>query len=143
MSLVSCETTDSFVLIYPLAYSLVVLPLSITRWSHKNEHDIPSAALFFGQSTFNLSGAVNVLLFLIIRPQLLHFAPPENPAELEAQTFHLSMNTRPLPGTIQCELGPEKKGMKLVEEQSWNFMSDSPKEGLSEAPSRIGSMHEI
>jgi hypothetical protein len=62
---------------YPLAFSLVILPLSAARWlllSHKN---LPSAAFFFGLSTYNLSGAVNVLLFFIIRPQLLLFSPPQ------------------------------------------------------------------
>jgi hypothetical protein len=31
---------------------------------------------------FNLSGAINVLLFLIVRPQLLLFTPPEELSEL-------------------------------------------------------------
>ena len=62
---------------YPLAYALMVVPLSVSRWllfSHKN---VPSAATFVGQIMFNLSGAVNVLLFLIVRPHLLLFPPPE------------------------------------------------------------------
>ena len=66
---------------YPLVYSLMVVPLSITRWlsfSHKN---VPSAALFFGNIIFNLSGAANVLLFLIVRPHLLLFTPPEKLVE--------------------------------------------------------------
>ena len=37
---------------------------------------------------FNLSGAINVLLFLIIRPQLLLFAPPKQPVE-PAKQSHL------------------------------------------------------
>ncbi len=32
---------------YPLAYSLVVLPLSVARWSLDNHKDVPSAAFFF------------------------------------------------------------------------------------------------
>ena len=66
---------------YPLSYSLMVIPLSISRWlkfSHKN---VPSAALFFGEIMFNLSGAANVLLFLIVRPHLLLFTPPEKLVE--------------------------------------------------------------
>src|ERR1700761_1661420 len=66
---------------YPLAYSLMVIPLSISRWLKFNHKDVPSAALFFGEIMFNLSGAFNVLLFLFVRPHLLLFTPPEKPVE--------------------------------------------------------------
>ena len=71
---------------YPLAYSLVVLPISVTRWSHSHHH-VPSAALFFANSMFYLSGAINVLLFLIIRPELLLFPRPK---ELDGQDMQLA-----------------------------------------------------
>jgi len=45
-------------------------------------HNVPLAAIFFGVSMFNLSGAINVLLFLIIRPRLLLFPRPK---ELEGK----------------------------------------------------------
>ncbi|KAI9453542.1 hypothetical protein BJY52DRAFT_1088953, partial [Lactarius psammicola] len=61
---------------YPLGYSLVVLPLSVVRWSLSSHKKVPSAATFFAVSMFNLSGAINVLLFLIVRPRLLLFSPP-------------------------------------------------------------------
>ena len=53
----------------------MVLPLSIARWS--NSEKVPSAATFFAVSMFNLSGAINVLLFLIVRPRLLLFPHPD------------------------------------------------------------------
>jgi hypothetical protein len=55
----------------------MVLPLSITRWSLFNHRKVSSLATFFGVTVFNLSGAINVLLFLIVRPELLLFSPPE------------------------------------------------------------------
>ena len=55
----------------------MVVPLSISRWLLFSHKHVPSAALFFGQIMFNLSGAINVLLFLIVRPHLLLFTPPE------------------------------------------------------------------
>ncbi|KAH9061347.1 hypothetical protein EDB87DRAFT_1560456 [Lactarius vividus] len=67
---------------YPLGYSLVVLPLSVVRWSLSG-HKVPSAAAFFAVSMFNLSGAINVILFLIVRPRLLLFPPPEEFSEAE------------------------------------------------------------
>ena len=60
---------------YPLVYSLMVIPLSITRWLSSSHKNVPSAALFLGSLMFNLSGAANVLLFLIVRPHLLLFTP--------------------------------------------------------------------
>jgi len=64
-------------LAYPLAYSLIVLPLSITRWLEFNNRSVPSAATFLGIVIFNLSGAINVVLFLIFKPELLLFARPD------------------------------------------------------------------
>lgn len=69
-------------LLYPFAYSLIVLPLSVTRWLQFSKVDIPSAATFFGVSLFNLSGAVNVLVFLIARPGLLLFTRPKGHCQI-------------------------------------------------------------
>ncbi|KAH9015979.1 hypothetical protein EDB84DRAFT_756844 [Lactarius hengduanensis] len=65
------------ILFYPLAYTLMVIPLSVARWLLFNHKKVPSAATFFGIIMFHLSGAINVLLFLIVRPRLLLFTPPE------------------------------------------------------------------
>ena len=62
---------------YPLAHFLMMGPLSICLWLQSNHKNVPSAATFFGMIMFNLSGAINVLLFLIVRPHLLLFTPPE------------------------------------------------------------------
>jgi len=113
MTLVSCED--------PLAYSFAVLPLSIARWSQYNHKGVPSesVALFFGLTLFNLSGAIDVLLFLIIRPQLLLFAPPEHTARPEVQLSHL--DTDPLVG-----MGP----MGDLEEQFWMDSGNNSTLGL-------------
>ncbi|KAH9978625.1 hypothetical protein BGW80DRAFT_1455397 [Lactifluus volemus] len=63
-------------LFYPLSYSLVILTLSLARWTLYKDTDVPSAATFFGVSMLNLSGAINVLLLLVVRPRLLLFVPP-------------------------------------------------------------------
>jgi hypothetical protein len=78
-------------LLYPLAYCLVVLPLTIARWSLFNHKKVTSAATFFAVSMFNLSGAINVLLFLIVRPQLLLFTRPVEFPEPE-----IDLSPRPL-----------------------------------------------
>ncbi|KAH9176402.1 hypothetical protein EDB89DRAFT_1903194 [Lactarius sanguifluus] len=76
-------------LCYPLAYSLMVLPLTIARWSLFDYKKVSSAATFFGVVMFNLSGTINVLLFLIVRPRLLLFSPPEEFSEPDVE-FHYS-----------------------------------------------------
>ncbi len=69
----------------------MVIPLSVSRWLAFSHGSVASAALFFGSVMFNLSGTINVLLFLIVRPQLLLFTPPEElgepaqPAQLEGE----------------------------------------------------------
>ena len=57
----------------------MVLPTSTVRWVQFRQvnHKIPSAAIFFSLFVFNLSGAINVLLLLIVRPQLLLFNDPD------------------------------------------------------------------
>jgi len=82
--------------------------------------------MFFGLTMFNLSGAINVFLFLIIRPQLLLFAPPETPAEAETQMSHLNPDLVILPDPVQCERSPMRMG--LVDDlgiRSWNDGSRS------------------
>jgi hypothetical protein len=105
--------TIQFPFSYPLAYSLIVLPITIARWSHKNQNDVPSAAFFFGQSTLSLSGAINVLLLLTTRPKLLlfDFAPAENPTEVEVQLPHVPETER-------------RKRKDDLEERSSNFTSE-------------------
>jgi hypothetical protein len=58
-------------------FLVVVLPISITRWLLFTNHHVSLAATLFAISMFYLSGAINVLLFLIIRPELLLFPRPE------------------------------------------------------------------
>jgi len=82
---------------YPLSYSLMVIPLSITRWLSTSHKNVPSAALFFGEIMFNLSGAINVLLFLIVRPHLLLFTPPEKLVEPMVQLANSTTSSVLLP----------------------------------------------
>ncbi|KAI9508220.1 hypothetical protein F5148DRAFT_1198381 [Russula earlei] len=111
-------------LFYPLAYSLVVLPLSAARWSLFKHKDVPSAAMFFGLTMFNLSGAINVLLFLVIRPQLLLFAPLEPSVEPEAQPYHLDMGAVMSFETAKHENDLEPAGIEAADDlgkRLWNF----------------------
>jgi len=90
---------------YPLAYSLVVLPVSVARWSQCSGRDVPSGATSFGVSTHNLSGAVNVFLLLTVRPQLLLLIRPD-PDELGVPEIDLApQNPRSTDNAILPETG--------------------------------------
>jgi hypothetical protein len=80
---------------YPLAYSVMVIPLSISRWLQFNHKSVPSAVVFLSEIMFNLSGAVNVLLFLIVRPHLLLFTPPEELVDWEPEVELANPRTSP------------------------------------------------
>ncbi|KAH9978827.1 hypothetical protein BGW80DRAFT_698658 [Lactifluus volemus] len=69
-------------LLLPLAYLLIILPLTVARWSAFNHRHVPSAVQFFDASMLNLSGAFEVALFLFSQTQLLLFAPPVFEPEL-------------------------------------------------------------
>ncbi|KAH9083444.1 hypothetical protein EDB83DRAFT_2511764 [Lactarius deliciosus] len=103
------------VLSYPLAYSLMVLPLTVTRWSLFNHKKVSSAATFFGVSMFNLSGAINVLLFLIVRPQLLLFSPPESS---EPDEFHYSNTDSTIFPDTNHNHSPQPTEMRPVGEET-------------------------
>ncbi|KAI9442147.1 hypothetical protein H4582DRAFT_1926706 [Lactarius indigo] len=124
---------------YPLAYSIVVLPVSITRWlvfSNKNKK-VPSAAAFFAVSMFNLSGAINVLLFLIVRPGLLLFSPPEEFGEPEGvENDNPTIGSTIFPDTPKYSHSPQPTGMGLADDAAWNLTADGNNVALSRIDSR-------
>ena len=91
----------------------MVLPLSITRWSLFNHKTVSSAATFFAVSMFNLSGAMNVLLFLIVRPDLLLFYPPEEFSGSEIELRHASTI---FPDAAKYHHNPQPTGTGFAED---------------------------
>ncbi|KAH9176403.1 hypothetical protein EDB89DRAFT_1846396 [Lactarius sanguifluus] len=123
---------------YPLAYSFVVLPVSIARWLVFSNKKVPSAAAFFAVSMFNLSGAINVLLFLIVRPGLLLFSPPEEFGEPEGAEIE-DPTTTMFPDTPKYSHSPQPTGMRLADDADdgvWNLTADGNNVALSHIDSR-------
>ncbi|KAI0629246.1 hypothetical protein C8Q77DRAFT_1065995 [Trametes polyzona] len=54
-------------LLYPLAYMILVLPIAISRFAEWMGHEVPFAVTMICDSIFLLSGFVNVVLFLTTR----------------------------------------------------------------------------
>jgi len=65
-------------IIYPVIYSILIIPLSIVRFiefhqQDKHQDHVPTAWVFFSYSVYLLSGILNVLLFILTRRGLLLF----------------------------------------------------------------------
>ncbi|KLO07848.1 hypothetical protein SCHPADRAFT_944920 [Schizopora paradoxa] len=74
-------------LAYPIAYSIVVLPLSVVRWITFGEQgcgrsSVPEAATFAAVFLHGCFGFVNVVLLLTTRQTLLLFDDPRNPKQV-------------------------------------------------------------
>ncbi|KAJ7718011.1 hypothetical protein DFH07DRAFT_973410 [Mycena maculata] len=57
-------------LLYPVAYTVIILPISAARFSSFAGKDVPFAATIFCDSVFLMSGMVNVCLFTTTRRML-------------------------------------------------------------------------
>jgi hypothetical protein len=126
------------ILFYPLAYSLVVLPLTIARWSLFNGKKVSSAATLFSVSVFNLSGAINVILFLIVRPRLLLFSPPEELSEPEevAELGQPATGSTIFGDPAKYTHSPQATRMGLVGNGEWGPPLDGNNITLSRVESR-------
>jgi len=87
---------QSYALIaYPLVYSTLILPLSVVRWiafvqeRGGGENRIPSSATFTVISIYGLSGAFNVILFVVTRPESILFRRRKDLAILPESSIHM------------------------------------------------------
>ncbi|KAF9050156.1 hypothetical protein BJ165DRAFT_1525431 [Panaeolus papilionaceus] len=58
-------------LYYPLVYIICVIPNSACRWATFQGANVPYQLTLAANSIYNLSGTINLLLFLVTRPQLV------------------------------------------------------------------------
>ncbi|KZV75490.1 hypothetical protein PENSPDRAFT_748391 [Peniophora sp. CONT] len=58
-------------LMYPLTYTISVLPIAVARWTQFNHSDIPFAATVVCDMIYMSSGLINVILYALTRPFLL------------------------------------------------------------------------
>ncbi|SRR5258708_36591739 len=103
---------------YPLAYALVVLPLTVTWRVQSAHHHVSSAVRFFGGTIFYLSGAINVILFLIIRPELLLFPRREEVAEPEIELASQGTGLGILSNAVKSQYRQESTSMDRGDEGS-------------------------
>jgi len=78
---------------------------------------VSSAATFFSVVLSDLSGAINVLLFLIVRPQLLLFPRPEELAEPDIELPNQGNNPAVFTDIARIQHSPERTlAAQLVDE---------------------------
>ncbi|PPQ98708.1 hypothetical protein CVT24_003416 [Panaeolus cyanescens] len=70
-------------LYYPLVYIICVIPNSACRWAAFQGASVPYQLTLAANSIYNLSGTLNLVLFLVTRPQLV-VGPAKNTTEAEA-----------------------------------------------------------
>ena len=126
---------------YPVAYTITVLPITTAHWSLSNHKKVSSATIFFCSCVFGLSGATNVLLFLIIRPRLLLFTPPEDYREPEATVEIIRQTTEISKDTKKYDRTPRATRTEIVDDGEW----DPPLvgNGVTATLSRIESRPDI
>jgi hypothetical protein len=81
--------------------------LHIPRWLRFSHHNVSSAAVSPGNTMFNLSGVIDVLLFLIVRPQLFLFPRPEKLAELDMELVRQGSGSPILSDIAKFQHNPE------------------------------------
>ena len=94
-------------------YAVTVIPVTTAR-SVQFNHEVPSAAIFFGLFIFNLSGVFNVLLFLIIPFELLLFNDHEG--ILKTEVVNIGTNSAISNNTATDDHNPQPNGARLVDD---------------------------
>lgn len=96
--------SDAAIFSYPIAFAMITLPISAVRWTSgfgHGHHALPTAT-FATEFIYSLSGAINVLLFLFTRKDLLLprnrlMAPrPVPPGD------HISLEPRPVEPSLEA-----------------------------------------
>ena len=82
---------------YPLASSIVFLPLFITRCVLFSGYSVPLTVMIFRDTMSRLSGAIDVLLFLNVRRRLLLFPRPGRLAEPDIELAPQGTRSAALP----------------------------------------------
>ena len=69
-------------------FQVIILPLSVTRWTsfvshtHNKHHEVPFSATVFSVALYKLGGLFDVILFVTTRPGLLLFESRDSPLNI-------------------------------------------------------------
>ncbi|KAL7284100.1 hypothetical protein ACG7TL_001380 [Trametes sanguinea] len=89
---------------YPVAYAILLLPVTITRFVAFSGHAVPFRATIFADFVFNLQGVVNVALLLATN----RFVPDTGALPIYTPRKHVSMSSPEALGITPFLLPPPK-----------------------------------
>ncbi|CDO73695.1 hypothetical protein BN946_scf185015.g23 [Trametes cinnabarina] len=89
---------------YPVAYAIILLPVTITRFVAFSGHAVPFRATIFADFVFNLQGVVNVALLLTTN----RFVPDTGVLPIYTPRKHVSMSSPEALGITPFLLPPPK-----------------------------------
>ncbi|KAI9065656.1 hypothetical protein FKP32DRAFT_1590444 [Trametes sanguinea] len=89
---------------YPVAYAILLLPVTITRFVAFSGHAVPFRATIFADFVFNLQGVVNVALLLATN----RFVPDTGALPIYTPRKHISMSSPEALGITPFLLPPPK-----------------------------------
>jgi len=99
-------------------YAITVLSATTVRWVQFNHNvKVSPAVIFFCLFVFNLSGAFNVLLFLVVRPQLLLLNNPEG--FRKTKVVDIGTNSTISNNTEKDVHNPQATGAEPVDDGEW------------------------
>ncbi|PPQ83623.1 hypothetical protein CVT25_006308 [Psilocybe cyanescens] len=110
-------------LLYPLVYCILILPLSVVRWigfvqeSHGGENRISATSTLAVTALYGLSGACNVILLLTTRPESVLFGKRPYVSVGRAPSLVLSVNRVTLPDSSTDQDGRSKARSRELEEE--------------------------
>jgi len=116
-------------LLYPVAYTVVILPIAVARFCEWSERSVPFTVTIFSDVVFLLSGVVNVLLFCATHRAL----PAQSVVPGWRSLFRLSGFTESNPSQ-DVEKSFACRGTKRKDLEKWYLEEDE--EPMSPRPQR-------
>ncbi|TBU23649.1 hypothetical protein BD311DRAFT_703548 [Dichomitus squalens] len=99
---------------YPVAYTILLLPVTIARFYSFSGHDVSFRVMIFSDFVFNLQGVVNVVLLLATR----RFVPDTASLPIFERRKRVSMSSPEAVGISPFYLPPHPRGSVAITESA-------------------------
>ncbi|KAH9935915.1 SelR domain-containing protein [Epithele typhae] len=128
-------------LMYPVAYTILLLPIAVCRFAEWSGHEVPFSATIASDAIFLLSGFVNVILFITTRRVLpIHSVVPRRFSRIfrgslmvkpRSSTYATSSGT--YPASVTSDMDPEKSAGTIISYNDAVTRPDAPLAALASA----------
>ncbi|KAL5528637.1 hypothetical protein ACEPAF_7773 [Sanghuangporus sanghuang] len=113
-------------LLYPIAYMILIVPIAACRFAEWTGHEVPLGAIIFSDSVFLLSGFVNTLLFVLTGRVL--------PFKKILSTFKSSYSEPCCQAELPDSKAPVSRERESRPSSSWNSSSTWREKDLPQLP---------